>query len=88
MNGNLSCFGSEHLAFNADDIAHIQLFKILVRLFSQTVSRHIGLDHAFQILHMTKRSLSHYTFGHHTSRHCNCLVFQLLKMIFNILAVM
>ena len=88
MNRDLSGLCAEYLAFNTNNIAYIQLFKCFVCIFSDTVSCHIRLDHALQILHMAKGCLTHYTLGHHTSGDCYIFSFQFFKLILNILAVM
>ena len=88
MDRDFACFCAENFSSDADYITYVKFFEILISFLSQTVPCHIGLNTSFQILHMTKRCLTHYTFGHHTARYCNCLIFKLVKMIFYFLAMM
>ena len=79
MDGNLSGLCPEHFSLNADHIAYVQLFELFVVLLAHAVPRHIGLDVAFQILHIAERRLSHHTLGHHASCDGYLLSFQLVK---------
>ena len=87
MDGNLTGLCPEHLSGNSDHIADVKLFKLFVILLADTVTRHIGLDISFQILHIAEGSLSHDTLGHHAACDGHLFPFQLLVVILDLLAV-
>ena len=88
MNGDFSGLCLKYFAFDADDITHVVFFEIFVRLFANAVSCHIGLDASLQILNVAERSFSHDTFEHHTTGDGYFFAFQLIKVLFDLHAVM
>ena len=87
MQGNLSGLGGKHLALDADDIAHIQLFKAFVRLLTDGIPGHIALNLPLQILYMTERSLAHHPFAHHTAGNAYLAALQGFVIILDFLTV-
>ena len=84
MNGDFSGLCLKHFTCDRKKITDIILFEIFVRIFSNIVTRYICLNASFQVLHVTERSFSHYTFEHHTSGDGYSLSFHFVIIIFNI----
>jgi len=79
--GDFPCFSSENRSLYAYDIADIQLFEFLIGLFAYTVTGHVDLNTAFEILKVAEGSLAHDALKHHTPR--NAYLFLLpLAVIF------
>ena len=76
MYGNLAGFRGEYFALDADDVADIILLEILVRIFADAVSGHIGLDASLQVLDIAERCFTHYTLLHDTAGHSHLFAFQ------------
>ena len=80
------CF--KYFTFQTYDISDVHFFESFVFFLTDAVSCHIRLDIALQILDIAERCFSHYSLGHHTSCEHYTLSFQILKLIFDFLAVM
>ena len=88
MNRDLAGLRLEDLPLNPHNIADIIFLKIFIRLFSDTVSCHIGLDIALQILYIAEGCLSHHAFLHDTARHAHNLPFHGVKILSDLCTVM
>src|SRR5699024_7848444 len=88
MNGDLTCLRCENSSLHTYDIADVHFLEFLVSFLTDIVACHVALNTALQILYITERSLSHHTFGHHTSRYGNLFFLHLLIVVFAFLTVM
>ena len=87
LHRDLTAAGTEHDALDTDDITDIQLLEPLVLLGADLVDLHIDLDLALLVLNVAEGSLAHVTLGHDTTGDGNFLVFHLLKIVQDLLAV-
>ena len=68
MNRYFPCPGTERIPLDAPDITDIGLLKGGIQFFPNGIPRYIDLNIAFQVLNIGKRSLTHHTLKHHTTR--------------------
>ena len=63
----LAGLGAEHLALDADDVAHIQLLECGVSLIAQLIAADVELDVALIVAQVGKACLAHDALGHQTA---------------------
>ena len=88
LHGDFSGFGAENLAADADNVADIVLFEILIGLLADHVARNIRLDHAAEILHVAERGLAHDALCHHAAGDRDLLPLERLEIRPDRIAVM
>ena len=74
-------------ARHADDIADVHALKFLIGFLAQVISGYVDLNAAFLVLNVAERSLAHDALEHHAAGDGNGLVFKLIKVLFDLLAV-
>ena len=88
MNGNFTGLRFKYFSGDPKNIAHVIFFKILIRIFPNTVPCYINLNIAFQIQKIAKGRFSHHTLKHHAARYGNRCTFQFIVSLFDVRAVM
>lgn len=81
MDGNFLRFRFENGSLQADDIADIHLFEILVGFLTDEITGDIALDGSLQVLDMAEGSLTHDPFGHHPAGNADFLPFKFVIII-------
>ena len=88
MDGYFTRFGLKDRALHACNVTYVIFLKVRVGIFPHAVPRHINLNIALQILHITKRRLTHNALAHHTAGNGNLPAFQRVEMIPDLKTVM
>ena len=88
LNRHLTLLCTEYFTLYADNIADIHLFKISIRIFTDTVTCNVYLNVSVTILYITERSLAHDTLKHHTSGYGNRFAFKFIEIILDLLRMM
>ena len=87
VNGDLAGLGLEDKSLYANDIADIHALEFFVGFLAQIISGYIDLNTAFLVLHVAERSLAHDSLEHHTAGDGDSLILQLVKIAFDLRAV-
>ena len=85
--GDFAMLGAEHLALDADDIADVPFFKLIVGLFTDNVLLDVDLNPAGSVGDIEEGGFAHRAFAHNAACNRDRLLLQLLKVVGNFLCI-